>query len=210
MGLTRDLGRRVELVSMDPHFRNITLALYRQDDGGHARYLVHTYSRYPEASNRIEFILGAAQQTVGLERTGNWLSFPCGSAHEVPARRVFLEACKLPPTATPEPKPLFITDKKSGRTITVRALGGGVYEVTADGAEEGKRDRVDAVTGGLKKLAQLEPVEGSPGRVRFSCGQPHDSLIGLLLPRALNVRAILLEEESTATRGQLVAPSQQK
>jgi hypothetical protein len=35
-------------------------------------------------------------------------------------------------------------------------------------------------------------------------------MVGLLLPRVLNVRAILREEETTATRGMLLAPSQQK
>jgi hypothetical protein len=35
-------------------------------------------------------------------------------------------------------------------------------------------------------------------------------LVALLLPRALNVRAILREEEDAGSRGMLVAPSQQK
>ena len=36
------------------------------------------------------------------------------------------------------------------------------------------------------------------------------TLVALLLPRALNVRAILREEEDAGSRGMLVAPSQQK
>jgi hypothetical protein len=44
----------------------------------------------------------------------------------------------------------------------------------------------------------------------FPCGHSHDALIGLLLPRALNVRAVLREEEAAVGRGNLVAPSQQK
>ena len=60
---------------------------------------------------------------------------------------------------------------------------------------------------GLRKLAEMEDRGDI---LAFSCGQSHDPLIGLLLPRALNVRATLREEEAAATRGVLVAPSAQK
>ena len=36
MPQTLDLGERIELVSMDPHFHDISIGLYRQDDGGPA------------------------------------------------------------------------------------------------------------------------------------------------------------------------------
>jgi hypothetical protein len=97
---------------------------------------------------------------------------------------------------------LTIFDKKSEQKITVEPLGNGRYRVEADGP------RKDAISGGLKKLGELEEPE--PGVLAFPCGQSHDALVGLLLPRALNVRAILREEESAATRGVLVAPSAQK
>ncbi len=43
MSRTRDLGRRVELVPMDPHCRNITLALYRQQETDGPEYTVLKY-----------------------------------------------------------------------------------------------------------------------------------------------------------------------
>jgi hypothetical protein len=210
MTQTRDLGRRVELVSMDPHFRNITIALYRQDREGRPHYLVHSYSHLPGVGERIEFVRRAAQIMGAVERVGEWLRFPCGSAHQTAARRVFLEACKLPSTAVAEVKSLSVLDKKSGRNVAVVNLGGGVYQVTADGPEDGRAARLEALAGGYRKLAEMTSVEGSPDRVAFPCGQSHDALVGPLLPRVLNVRAILREEETAATRGMLVAPSQQK
>lgn len=60
------------------------------------------------------------------------------------------------------------------------------------------------------KLAELAVLEGESTQVEFPCKASHDALIGLLLPRALNVRAILREEESAGGRGLLAAPSQQK
>jgi hypothetical protein len=85
-----------------------------------------------------------------------------------------------------------------------------LYEVSTDGPRDKSASRVDNITGGLKKLAEIEFVAGEPHRVKFACGWPHDALIGVLLPRALNVRAVIREEEMAASRGMLVAPSAQK
>jgi len=210
MSLTMNLGTRIELVSMDPHFRDITIALYRQDPDGRPEYLVHSYSRLEGARQRIESIRRAMAIMGTLTLDGDRLHFACGSAHQAAARRAFLETAKLAPQGDPAPRPLTVLDKKSGRSIIATSLGGGRYQVTADGPEDGKAARIEGIVGGLVKLAEVELVEGSPGQLAFACGKPHDALIGLLLPRALNVRAILREEEAAGGRGLLVAPSQQK
>ena len=44
MGRTVDIGRRIELVSMDPHFHNISIGLYRQSRPAGPEFLIHTYS----------------------------------------------------------------------------------------------------------------------------------------------------------------------
>ena len=33
MGVTTDIGERIELLPMDPHFHDISVALYRQEGG---------------------------------------------------------------------------------------------------------------------------------------------------------------------------------
>ena|ERR1700752_1178339 len=198
MPLTRDLGTRIELVSMDMHCHEITVGLYQQG----AQFLIHSYSGNPDTTPRLNFLRDAAVVLGGLVKQDEYLTFPCGTIHKAAVRRIFLESAKLPTGSDLRPKPLTILDKKSNQQIVVRSLGAGRYEVIADGP------RVEAITNGLKKLGEL--VESGPGVVAFPCGQCHDDLIGLLLPRALNVRAILREEESVATRGVLVAPSAQK
>ena len=70
--------------------------------------------------------------------------------------------------------------------------------------------RRSAIAGGLVKLGEMEWAEGGQDEVAFLCGQAHDELIGVLLVRALNVRAILREQEMSASRGQLLAPSAQE
>jgi hypothetical protein len=210
MRLTLDLGTRIELISMDTHFHNITIALYRQEIAGRPKYLVHSYSRLEGASQRIDWLRHSMTTLGELALDGEWLHFDCGSAHQAAARRTFLEAAKISPDVAVSPRPLSALDKKSGRNITAISGGGGRYSITADGPDDGKTARIDAVVGGLVKLAEVEVVEGKPELLAFPCGKSHDALIGVLLPRALNVRAILREEESAGGRGLLVAPSQQK
>ncbi len=213
MGETIDLGRRIELVPMDPHFHNISIALYRQETGDGPVFLVHSYSNREGARQRVEFVARAMAILGGLEPVPGEtrkLRFPCRAEHLFACRRVFLEACKLDPSQPVEPRPLRILDKKSNRTITVSSQGDGVYLLAADGEELDKASRIEAVANGLVKLGQMQVGVSGGDSVAFGCGQAHDALVGLLLVRALNVRAVLREQEMTASRGVLSAPSAQK
>jgi hypothetical protein len=205
MSSTLDLGRRIELVSMDPHCADITIGLYEQPDG----YVVHSYSSLPEALPRLDSIRRAMQVLGGVAERQGRLSFPCGARHFLAIRRTFLEACKLAPGATVDARPLTITDKKLDRNVVVRSLGGGLYELSADGSADAAA-RLESIAGGYRKLAEVEFVPAQPQQFRFACGHQHNALVGLLLARALNVRAALREQEMAASRGQLVAPSAQK
>ena len=212
-----DIGRRIELVSIDPHFHDITIGLYQQQSINATTgeetpfFLVHTYSHITGAADRIEEVRQAMQTLGGMLKTPEGLLyFPCGSAHQAACRRVFLEACKLAPGTPIEPRPLNILDKKSQLTITVNSVGDGVYSVAADGEGRGAERRITAIAGGLMKLGEMEDTDtDSRDTVAFGCAHTHDALIGLLLVRAPNVRIVLREEEMGAARGVLSAPSQQ-
>jgi hypothetical protein len=147
----------------------------------------------------------------GMEKTADdLLYFPCGSAHHLGVRRVFLEACKRDPSAPVVAQPLSIKDRKSGLTIPVLNLGQGVYRVTAEGESGDAGQRIAIIVNGLMKLGEMALVTGSSDQVAFDCRSDHHALVGLLLVRAPNVRAIIREEEQTASRGVLAAPSAQK
>ena len=192
--LTLDLGRRVELVSMDPHCHDISLALYLQ---GH-RYRIHTYSHHEAAAHRVAFLRAAMASMGAMQIEDGQLCFPCGNIHLAAVRRLFLTVAKLPTSNTlPAIMPLETLDKKAGKQIHAQSLGNGEYKVPTEGP----------VKNGLRKLAEMDDKGDT---LAFPCGASHDALIGLLLPRALNVRATLREEEAAATRGVLVAPSAQK
>ena len=209
MGETLDLGRRIEIVPMDAHFHDITVGLYRQLRNVGPAFLVHTYSHLEGADERIASIVNGMQILGGMELTSDGrLQFPCKEGHELACRRVFLEACKFSSNEIIEPRPLSVLDKKSGLNITITSAGAGVYDVSADGDAKGKERRISAIAGGLIKLGQM--VDERVDRVSFACGQSHDALVGLLLVRAPNVRAIMREQEMTSSRGVLSAPSQQE
>ena len=241
MGQTRDFGRRIELVPMDRHFSDATIALYMSVLEDIPVFKVHTYSSLEGVMNRIKFIVqamsilgdmqcewecgctngkfvGYTGETIeplcnkcgdNLEMNAN-VRFPCGSDHERACKRLFLEACKIDPNETIEKRSWTILDKKTGRNVSLENCDQSIYKVTADGEEDGKERRVSAIAGGLMKLGDMAEVEGTLDKVKFSCGHSHDSLVGLLLVRAPNVRAIVREQEMAASRGVLAAPSQQE
>lgn len=211
MGALTDIGTRVELVPIDAHCDEISIALYRQRRDEGPVGLVHTYSGKPGGHERIAFVARAMSVLGGLESAGaeDLLRFPCGTWHAAAAKRVFIEACKADPAAALVSRPLETTDRRTGQQISVQPLGDGVYRVCAEGVTEDAPSRAPAVARGLVKLAELELCD-DPELVRFPCEQSHDALVGLLLPRALNVRAALQEEELKAARGVLVAPGAQE
>ncbi len=210
MAIATEIGRRIELVSMDPHFHDISIGLYRQKTETGPAYLVHTYSQKPGAAQRIEFVIHAMVKLGGMQQVGPRLRFTCGDPHQLTVRRIFIEACKLKPEAALEARPLVIMDKKSNLNITVSSVGSGAYEIRAEtGGDEGG-SRVSAIAGGLAKLAEMVRGGSTPEQIAFTCKQSHDAAVGTMLIRALNVRAILREEEAAASRGVLVAPSAQK
>lgn len=205
----RDLGRRIELVSMDRHFHDITLGLYELPRGdGPQEFLVHTYSQHQGAAGRVAQVVGFMAVLGGMQAGASGpyaLRFACGEGHRLAIKRVFLEACKLAPDAVAVILPLSTHDKKAEASVLAESLGRGRYRFAMDSGDE---RRATVAVSGLRKLADLGPGDG-PAEIAFDCGHAHDAVIGLLLPRALNVRAALREYEAAATRGVLAAPSQQ-
>ncbi len=207
MGIV-DLGRRIELFSMDPQFHDISIALYERRAGDATAFTVHSYSRIAGADERLQGVADA-MKTLGGMVAGDGpraVRFTCGAPHRLAVRRLFLDACKAPPGAPPPPRPMEVFDKKSNQTIRVEPLGGGRYRVRG---EDGDPRRVKAVARGLVRLAEMQAVSESDNDIAFHCGTAHDPLIGLLMVRALNLRAVMREIEMQATRGVLAAPSAQ-
>ena len=208
MARTLDLGKRVELLSMDPKFHDITLALYQQEHDGQARYLVHSYSSIDGAADRVKFVNDALVAIGGLTEADDGLAhFPCDNDHLKACRRLFLDACKLAVGERISPRGLEIFDRKSDRNISVEVLGDGRYQLCADGDEAGAQKRLKRLVRNLVKIASVEADPNQATTVLFPCRKDHHELFGLLLYIVVNMRASMADDEP---RGFLAAPSQQK
>ena len=166
MGQTVDIGTRIELVPMDPHFHEITIGLYRQEYDGAPVYCVHTYSGRAGADQRIAFVSNAMVVLGGMAQTPDGLlRFPCGEAHELACRRVFLEACKLASGGELKVRPLTIVDRKSGLNITVSRAGSGEYRVEAEGEGKDGARRIAAIAGGSGQARRNAVTKPGYGRI---------------------------------------------
>ncbi len=210
MSKTLEIGRRIELYSMDRHCHNVSFGLYERVVDGERRYCLHTYGQKDGVDERKAFLERCLTTMIGLEPVADdpqWLRFPCGSTHERALKRAFLDICKLESSSTPGALPLTAFDKKADCELTVQSLGDGQYEIVP--AESDGQRRAGAVARGFAKLCEIDQSDDDPTRVAFGCGTAHDALMGQLLFRAQNVRAAMREEEDASGRGVLSAPGNQ-
>ena len=212
-----DIGIRIELVSMYPHFHNISISLYeRRGDDDSFEFQIHSYAGRAGVDQCLHHVtaamvtLGGMIPVGGDSNGGTCVRFLCGNQHRKACRRIFLEACKIALGTELKSRPMSIFDKKTERNINVDSLGQGAYRINADGEEDGRARRITAIAGGFVKLAEMDYVDDSDHAVVFGCNNDHNSLIGLLLKRALNVRAAMREQDDSAGRGMLSAPSAQQ
>ena len=197
---------------MDKYLDDISIGFYLREGESGPVGTVHSYSTRPGVRERLEFIANALGQLGGLQQLDDpvTVAFHCGTWHAAAAKRLFLEACKLDPSEPIESVALEAPDTRTEQTIVVEPVGDGAYEVHAHGVTDEAPSRAPAIARAMAKLAELDADEGERPVVRFPCGQDHDKLIGLLLARAQNLRAVMREEEMKASRGVLAAPSAQE
>lgn len=193
------LGNCIELISMDPHFSDISVGLFVKD----RTLTVWSYSTIPGTDVRIEKIrdrciaLGDLEPVPG---TTNQALVPAGDILIQPMKFMFREAVEKDPGQLPS-GPMEAPDNKSTLIFTVEGKeqdGAYVYTVTARGESARPESRVRATVGGFMRYGGCERV--TPDSFRFPDGQRHDGFVRLLLPYARNVSAVerMLEAEDMA------------
>jgi len=119
-----DLGHRVELVAMDPHYEDIAVGLYVRESGRGPVGSVHSYSRHPGTAARLAAIAQTMRELGGLEAGADVeVRFACGTWHHAAAKRLFIEAVKHDPATLGQASPLQATDARSGQRIEVVPRG---------------------------------------------------------------------------------------
>ena len=196
-------GRCIELVSMDPHFHNITVGLYEKD----GVLTVWTYSRKPGVEDRIERIRDQLCKLGGLvpvEGSRNQVRFPCGQLHLRPLKFLMPQAVEKDPDFAHPTGEMVIKDTRSPLTLKLtphHSENRWVYQVSALGEARNAPFRLRAIVVGFRKYGEMEQL-GNFG-VCFSCGNRHEPLVRLLFPYSRNISAVENMLESSAQRGQL-------
>jgi hypothetical protein len=133
-----DLGVRVELVSMDPSFHDVSVGLYRRETDDGPVGIVHSYSSKSGIDERLAFVAKAMVVLGGLEPRGQaTVQLPCHDWHNAALKRLFLDCFRVEPDTEPQPKPLAAPDTRSEQFIRVEPLGGGRYRVDAECVPDG-------------------------------------------------------------------------
>ena len=191
------LGRCIELVAVDPHFKQITVGLHLK-----GRTLsIDTFSTVDGTSERIRVIRDRLCQLADLEPvdgTGHQATMVSRHMYDRALRFAFTEAVEK---ANPIPTGgISLKDTKSALVFTVTPEAsddGWQYVVTADGEFARPEMRIRAVVGGFMRYGECERVDWD--RFRFRDGERLDRFARLLLPYARNVSAV----EDLLTAGDL-------
>ncbi len=196
-------GQCLELVSIDPHCNDITVALYSKQ----GVLTVWTYSRKPGVEDRIRAIRNQLIALGGLAPmpgTDNQAKFPCGTFHRRLLKFLMMQAVEKPPNYTVPGGEMTIKDTKTPLTLTVlgeKIEDRWIYQLSATGEAPNLPLRLRAVVAGFMRYGEMEKVGDTA--VSFSCGHRHDQLVRVLLPYSRNISAVEDMMETAALRGQL-------
>ena len=196
------LGECVELVSMDPHFNDISVGLFLK-----GRVLtVWSYSSIPGTEDRLRQIrdrVVALGDLATVDDSDTQAEVPSGDILLQPMKFMFREAVDKDPAILPS-GPIEAADNKSTITFVVEGSeqpDGYVYTVTARGNAERAEARIKAAVGGFMRYGEC--VRVTPQSFRFPDGQQHDGFVRLLLPYARNVSAVERMLEAEEMTGQM-------
>ncbi len=199
----RQYGKCLELISMDPHFHNISVGIYLKD----GICTVWTFSQKPGVEERISKIrdqlvaLGGMAPVAGTHDQAN---FPCNYVHTRPIKFLLMQAVeKNPEYSLPEGE-IAINDFRTKLRLSAAGRevdGRWIYTVSGDGEAPNIPMRLKAIVGGFMRYGEMQRV--SDTEVTFPCGHRHDELVRLLLPYARNVSSVEQMMEAAAMRGQL-------
>ncbi len=196
-------GQCLELVSVDPHFHDISVGLYVKG----AITTVWTFSREPGVERRVRRIRDQLVSLGGLapvEGTQHQVVFPCDHFHVRAMKFLLAQAVEKDPSYRLPEGAISLKDTKSALVLSVTGREvdkGWIYTVTGEGEAPNVPLRLAAVVRGFLRYGEMRKV--SDTEVTFPCSHRHDELIRLLLPYARNISAVEDSLQATALRGQL-------
>ena len=191
----------MELVAVDPHFKQITVGLYLKGE----TLTIATWGSEGGTEDRIKAIRDRLCQLADVEpvdSTSHQATLVSDEFYDRALRFAFTEAVeKNNPIPTGA---ISLKDTKSALTFTVTpepSASGCIYVVTAAGDYARPEMRIRAVVGGYMRYGDCERVDWD--RFRFRNGERLDRFARLLLPYARNVSAVEDQMSAADLAGQM-------
>jgi hypothetical protein len=197
------LGSCIELITMDPHYRDITVGLYQKD----GVLTLWSFSRRDGVEGRLRQVRDQLVALGGLSplpRSNTRVNFPCGYMHQRPVKFLMMQAVEKPPDHRPPDGDISVKDIKSGMMLYADGSevdGRWVYRIRGDGAAKNPAARIRSAARGFVRYGEMEQTGDAD--VSFICGHRHDALMKVIFPYARNLSGTEDKLEADALRGQL-------
>ena len=198
-----DYGKCISLIPMDPHFEDMSVALYLKNK----TFTVWTFHRaegYQERLIQITEQLVSLTDMKSMKDSPNQLTFPDEIIPVSPLKFAFRLAVEKPYGFSLNKGRIEVRDTKSPLTIIAtpeKTDDGWKYTISSEGEYKNTPMRIRAVIRGLSKFGSLEEIDNISAC--FPSRKRHDKLVRLILPYAKNISAVEDQLESDNMRGQL-------
>ncbi|MBT4341163.1 MAG: hypothetical protein HOD62_03720 [Chloroflexi bacterium] len=199
----KSLGQCIELVSLDPHFNDVSIGLFIKD----GLLIIFSYSKIDGIEARIEQIrdrcvlLGDVE---AVEGTSNQLRLINELQLDRALRFMFTAAVEKDPAIKPLSGRISAPDTKTKLTFVIEGELVGdqyVYTISTEGEAERPERRVMAAVGGFIRYSGCTRVDKN--QFSFPDGKRYDNFARLILPLARNVSAVEAQIEQDEMAGQM-------
>lgn len=197
------IGKCSELISIDPHFKDISVGLYEKNNV----YTVWTFSKVPGVSNRISEIRDQLVNLGGMvpvPDTNNQVKFPNDELYDRPVKFLIKLAVEKPSNYRHPDGPINIKDLRSPLTLIINSYDENdkrIYEVTTEGEFKNPELRKRATVQGFIRYGDMEKIDNT--KVMFKGGYQRDELVRIILPYARNITGTQDMLDADSMRGQM-------
>ncbi|MBN4064181.1 hypothetical protein JYU04_00420 [Dehalococcoides mccartyi] len=199
----KKLGSCIELVSIDPHFHDISIGLFVKN----GVLTISSYSTIDGVAERIEIIRDRCVRlgdVVAVEGTTDQLRLISELQLDRALRFMFVAAVEKNPSAELPSGPITAPDTKTKLTFLIEGAeenGQYVYTVSTIGESDRAEMRVRAAVGGFIRYSDCTRVDKN--KFSFPDGKKYDNFARLILPLARNVSAVEAQLEQEEMAGQM-------
>ena len=197
------LGHCIELVSIDPHFHDVSVGLFIKD----GLMTIWSFSKHEGITERIEQIRDRCTRlgdVVAVDGTSNQMKLTSDLYPDRALRFMFTAAVeKDPATELPSGK-ITAPDTKTRLTFVIDGAeedGKYVYTISTEGESDRAEMRVRAAVGGFIRYSDCVRVDKN--KFMFPDGKRYDSFARLILPLARNVSAVESQLAASELDGQM-------